>query len=215
MSVLFIVGMVYGLIFGGVVAVILAFKSHPWRWAWLLSKVKRVPHGVAVLMSKKFGAVPIVVQKGKDVVPYKQGIWIWEDDFAIPINPTDGKKILEKAQKINPEYVYKINGVPTVFLSYEDLRPMKIEGITSDTIDPKRVGAILDGYVATRQAEVIRANKSLDLRTTLLLIGVAVILVAVLVEGYYLTQIYGQVLQLKQTIAVPHVVKEVNAMVVT
>ena len=205
---------IYGWLFGIIIGVIIAFKSHPWRWAWLMNKIRREAHGVAVLISKKFGAVPVVVKKGKDMIPYKGGLWMWEDDLAIPVNPSNGKKILEKARKISPEYVYKINDVPTIFISWDDLRPLKLEHIHDNIkIDPKRVNSALEGYIQTRILEAVFTTKKIDIRMLVIMALAGIAMIAALYNLYQTLQLMTQVKSIKGVCAAAHVIKEVNAMV--
>jgi len=184
MNVALIIGLVYGLLLGVVGAVIFVLRLHPWRWAWLLNKLKRKAHMVAVLVDKGIPGISTVVEIGKPVKFFRdERLWIFTPKAIIEMAP-DGKTIKQKFDV--SDKIYKINGIPTVFFSLKDMRPLKLEGYT-DEISPEEVGAIIDRYTTVRKAEAFASIQKVDLKILLILGGVAL---ALIISAYSLYTLF-------------------------
>lgn len=189
-----LIGIGYGVFFGLILAIFFVLKLHPWRWAWLLSKVKRKPHMVAVFISRGIPGTPTVAEVGK---PIKVGerLFLFSPLSIVEITP-DGKVI--DSQDVT-EYVFKVNGIPTIFYDLDEMRPLRLEGYT-DKISPDEVGALIERYVNVRMAEGMATIKRIDLRMLLLLIGVGITLLATIWGLVTLFNVQGQIHQINLTL---------------
>jgi len=189
MTVWNIVWGVYGLIFGVLIALFILFRLHPWRWAWLQNKIKRKAHMVAVLVDEGIPGIPMVVEMGKPIKFFNdERLWVFNGRNIIEMTP-DGKTVKQKIDITDK--IYKINGIPTVFFSLKDMRPLKLEGHGKE-IPPEEVGPLVERYISIRLAQAFISLKHMDLKTWLILIGVGLSLIASLYALWNTFQILSQ-----------------------
>jgi len=161
-----------GIIIGATIVYFLTLRNNPWKWAMLLNKIKRKPHMVAVLVDKGVPGIPVVLEMGTPIKFFNdERLWVFTGDNILELAP-DGEIINQHNANI-----YKLNGVPTVFFSLRDMRPLKLEGHGKD-IPPEDVGPLIERYISIRMAQAMLSVRHIDLRTLLIMVGVAIAMIA-------------------------------------
>jgi len=163
---------------------------------WLFLDTYQRAKVLRTLFKKNYGIVNIV-SRGKeiksiiknfdrDVIKIGEAVWVIEPNKIYRLEKSDEVKV------IDPSQIHYINGVPTLFISLDNARPLTFFEEESK-IKPEEIGATLSGWVYNQLA------KALFFKRTMEIIFIILIILSI-VSIYFGYTTYNQIQQLTEMV---------------
>jgi len=158
----------------------------PYQRAKVLRFLTKRNYGIVNIVSRGKEIKSIIKNFDEDVIKIGEAVWVIEPNKIYRLDKSDNVVV------IDPKTIHYIGGVPTLFISLDNARPLSFFEEPSK-IKPEELGATLSGWVYNQMAKALFFKRTMEI----IFIGLIILIIISIYFGY---NAYNEIQQLKEMV---------------